>query len=161
MHCRLVRLRQAPESAEILLKATQLEGGCLVAGSVCVGALHLLLPEPGASDQEQVTQKELHCLKGERHTQGKVVDGGWKSTKTWLPTSHLGWGEKGSLSLSLCTPSSELERACFCHLLAGPSAAWVLPQGCTEGALHIFTCTCNATTMHHRHSHSVFHIAIS
>lgn len=89
MHCRLVRLRQAAESAEILLKATQLEGRGLVAGSVGRAPLHLLLPEPGASDQEQVTQKELHRLKGERDTQESCS---WRveECEDMAPPNHVG-----------------------------------------------------------------------
>lgn len=55
-------LGQAPQAAEVLLEATELEGGRLVEAAALLAGAHLLLPQVGAGDEEQVTQQELDCL---------------------------------------------------------------------------------------------------
>lgn len=49
-------LCQAPQAAEVLLEATELQGRCLVGATQLLAGTHLLLPQVGAGDQEQVAQ---------------------------------------------------------------------------------------------------------
>lgn len=58
-------LCQAPQAAEILLEAAELQGGCLVEAAALLAGPHLLLPQVGAGDQEQVTEQELDRLQGQ------------------------------------------------------------------------------------------------
>lgn len=57
-------LGQAPQAAEVLLEAAELEGGRLVEAATLLADAHLLLPEVGAGDEEQVAQQELDHLGG-------------------------------------------------------------------------------------------------
>lgn len=57
-------LCQAPQAAEVLLEAAELQGGRLVEAAALLAGPHLLLPQVGAGHQEQVTEQELDCLEG-------------------------------------------------------------------------------------------------
>ena len=59
-------LRQAPQAAEVLLEAAELEGGRLVEAAALLAGTHLLLPQAGAGDEEQVAEQELDRLGGVR-----------------------------------------------------------------------------------------------
>lgn len=86
VHGRAEGLCQAPEAAEVLLEATELKGRGLVEAAALLADSHLLLPQVGASDQEQVTQQELDRLgQGEL---GECGDGG-------VDGQMEGWGGQG------------------------------------------------------------------
>lgn len=76
-------LGQAPQAAEVLLEAAELEGGRLVEAAALLAGAHLLLPQVGAGDEEQVTQQELDCLGCGGQDKGSWVSGGHGRTDRW------------------------------------------------------------------------------
>lgn len=58
-------LCQAPQAAQVLLEAAELQGGRLVEAAALLARPHLLLPQVGAGDQQQVTEQELNRLRGQ------------------------------------------------------------------------------------------------